>query len=116
MGASIKNPTEELKKIAVETHGFAIEYIENPSIEIQKLAIQENWEAIECICNPSDEILLYAAEVKQNKQAMDSCNIGLTDNDTPAFESFEEEYDQNELAIDSIDIEEIELNTDNIEI
>jgi hypothetical protein len=59
----IDNPSEELKKLAVQTkNGLAIHYIKNPSEEVKKLAVQENGYAIRFIKNPSEEIQKLAVQ------------------------------------------------------
>ena len=37
----IKDPSEELQKLAVQQNGPAIFYIKDPSEEVQKLAVQQ---------------------------------------------------------------------------
>ena len=60
--------TEEMKKEAVKSNGFAIEYIENPTEEMKLLAVKQNGWAIEYIKNPSAQVQLAA--VKQNNFAI----------------------------------------------
>ena len=39
---NIKNPTDEMKLLAVRKNGLVIKYIENPTKEMQEIAISKN--------------------------------------------------------------------------
>ncbi len=47
MMKTVYNPSEEVKKLAVQQNGFAIQYIKDPSEDVCKLADQENGRAID---------------------------------------------------------------------
>ncbi|MDC4426973.1 hypothetical protein NQ663_20880, partial [Acinetobacter baumannii] len=47
-------------KEAVETKGWAIQFVENPSEEIQVLAVTKDYDAIKYRKNPSEEVQLAA--------------------------------------------------------
>ena len=48
----VKEPSEELQRLAVQQNGFAIKYIKELSEEVQRLAVQQNGNAIEYIKEP----------------------------------------------------------------
>jgi hypothetical protein len=60
----IKNPNEELQRLAVSKNGVSIRYINNPSEQIQRFAVMEDSEAIHYINNPSEAVQRLA--VQQN--------------------------------------------------
>ena len=60
----VKEPSEELQRLAVQQNGYAIKYIKEPSEEVQRLAVQQNGNAIEYIKEPSEEVQRLA--VQQN--------------------------------------------------
>lgn len=51
----IKNPTEEMKKIAVQQNGYAIKFISNPSNELIEIAIRQQPSNSMYIENPTKE-------------------------------------------------------------
>ena len=39
----IKEPCEEVQKLAIQQNGFAIEYIKEPCEEVQKISSRRKW-------------------------------------------------------------------------
>ena len=60
----VKEPTEELSRLAVQQNGYAICYVKEPSEELQRLAVQKNGCVIQYIKEPSEEVRRLA--VQQN--------------------------------------------------
>ena len=48
----IKEPSEEVQRLAVQQNGFVIKYIKEPSEEVRRLAVQQNGHAIKYIKEP----------------------------------------------------------------
>ena len=65
----MKEPTEELCRLAVQQNGYAIMYIKEPSEELRRLAVQQNGYAIQYIKEHSEEVRRLA--VQQNGFAID---------------------------------------------
>ena len=61
---NIKNPSEELKRIAVISNGNALQYLKNPSYSLQLLAVRSNGESILFVNEQTEELQFIA--VKQN--------------------------------------------------
>jgi len=53
----IKNPTEEMKEIAVKSDERDLKYIENPSEELQLMAVNEDAQLIKYIKNPTQKVI-----------------------------------------------------------
>ncbi len=58
----LRNPSEEVQRLAVQKNGYAIQLIDNPSVEVQKLAVQEDGYSIQFIDNPSEEVQKIAVQ------------------------------------------------------
>lgn len=58
--ATIDDPTEEMKLLAVKKSGLVLEYIKNPTIEIQEAAIDNNARAIKYIGSPTEDMMIKA--------------------------------------------------------
>ena len=58
----IKNPSEEVQRLALQNNGWAIQFIKNPSEELKRLAVQSNGLAIQHIKNPSEEVQRLAVQ------------------------------------------------------
>ena len=61
--STVKNPTEEMKKLAVSKNGLVLEYIKNPTREIEELALENNIRAIKYIENPTEEMMIKAISI-----------------------------------------------------
>lgn len=46
---NIKNPTDEMKLLAISKNGLVLKFIDNPTKEMQELAIENNVRAIQYI-------------------------------------------------------------------
>ena len=64
----IKEPLEEVRRLAVQRNGYAIQYLKEPSEEECRLAVQQNGYALQYIKEPSEEVRRLA--VQQNGYAI----------------------------------------------
>ena len=65
----IENPTEEMKLLAVQTNGLALQYIPHPSQAVQEAAVANTPRAIQFLENPPETLLLQAVQHGWNNLA-----------------------------------------------